>query len=110
ALHFDRDADQGECRMQSKDDSIAMYHRISEGKRQLSLKIAKGQKRQILGEIDIMEDKTSHPLQLFTPMSDNNSKGNTVFTQKIAGLRAQGSIETSDRRYQLDSSNTFAIF
>jgi len=105
-MQFDRNADEGDCKMQSQNDSIAMLHRCNEGKRFLNIDIAAGSKKQIKAELEIIEDLNSKPLQLITPMQN----GKKVFTQKIAGLSVSGSIRTIDKTFTFKPDNSFAIF
>jgi hypothetical protein len=105
-MQFDRNPDNGDCRMQNKGDSIDMLHRCNEGKRLLTINIAKDTPQQILANITIEEDLQSKPLQLLTPMQN----GKKVFTQKNAGLRAEGSIQTKDKKFTFNKDNSFVIF
>ena len=106
ALHFDRDPDDGNCTLLHKHDAIAMLHRCSEGKRLLDIHVGENSKRAIRAQLLIEEDLNSKPLQLLTPMQN----GKRVFTQKIAGLKASGSISTQDKTFTFDKENSFAIF
>ena len=105
-MQFDRDPDNGDCRMQSANDSIDMLHRCKEGKRLLDINIDKDGKRQILASLKVEEDASSKPLQLLTPMEN----GKKVFTQKIAGLKASGTIHTKNKTFTFDPENSFAIY
>ncbi len=105
-MHFDRNPDQGDCSVESDGDRIDMLHRCQEGKRLLNINIQKGKRKQILANIEVEEDLKSEPLQLLTPMEN----GKRVFTQKIAGLSASGTIETQDATFHFDPSNSYAIF
>lgn len=106
ALHFDRDPDDGNCTLQHKRNQISMLHRCSEGKRLLDIHVGENSKRVIRAELEIEENLHSKPLQLITPMKN----GKTVFTQKIAGLKASGSISTANKTFTFDKENSFAIF
>ena len=106
ALYFDRDPDDGNCTLQHKGEQISMLHRCSEGKRLLDIHVGENSKRAIRAELLIEEDLHSKPLQFFTPMQN----GKTVFTQKIAGLKASGSISTANKTFIFEKENSFAIF
>lgn len=105
-MQFDRDADTGDCKMQNKNDSIAILNRCQEGKRILNINIANNSKNQIIAKLEIQENLNSKPLQLFTPMQN----GKKVFTQKIAGLSACGTIQTQEKTFTFKKENSFAIF
>lgn len=103
---FDRNADTGACVMHNKNDHIEMLHRCAEGKRLLNIYVAADSKKQIIAKLEIDEDLNSKPLQLLTPMQN----GKKVFTQKIAGLSASGTISTANKTFTFNKEDSFAIF
>jgi hypothetical protein len=109
-MAFSRDPDNGQCILSHKKDSIVFEHDIANGKRSLKLDVARDKNKQILGEIVIEESKDSQALQLLTPMQERKKNAKRAFTQKIAGLKTKGFIETQSKRYEFNEQNAFAIF
>lgn len=105
-IYFDRHPDFGQCGFKSGSALIDMKHDCIHGSRSLAIDVAQKPHKKIKANITIAEDLSSRPLQLLTPMEN----GKRVFTQKIAGLKAEGSIETQDKTYTLNPEETFAIF
>ncbi|MBF0224981.1 MAG: DUF2804 domain-containing protein [Desulfobacterales bacterium] len=105
-VRFDRHPDQGICSFSSLRTKIIMSHDINSGVRRLNTNmflIRNPIKTQI-----VVSDSPEFfsPLQVIIPMEN----GKVVFTNKEAGLHAEGSITMGNKTFELKPEETWAIF